>query len=85
VRTFGQPTYGMTTANTVHQVPDGASLLLSMARYAQGTEAPYHGAIQPDETVATSAHQELAVRAAAQWAASQAPACRVKEQMGSAG
>lgn len=77
VKTFGQPSYGMTTANQSLPMPDDALLLLSVARYAVGQGAPVRGPLQPDVAVPTSEQQSRAVREAAEWAASQAPACKV--------
>lgn len=76
VRTFGQPSYGMTTANQSMPMPDDALLLLSVARYAVGQGAPGRGPLQPDVAVPVSERQSRAVREAAEWAASQAPACK---------
>jgi hypothetical protein len=47
-RTFGQKTYGATTANVVTPLPDEATVLLTTSRYAIGDEPPLRGPLAPD-------------------------------------
>lgn len=68
--TFGWPTYGMTTANITLELPDEATLVLSVSRYAFGHAAPIHGRIAPDVPANTAATHDAVVMQAAQWAAS---------------
>lgn len=75
VQTFGQTSFGQTTVNGVHPLPDGSTLVLSEMRYALGDGPVYRDGIEPmhpqpkGEPVATSIH------AAAAWAAAHSPQC----------
>lgn len=71
-RSFGAPTYGMTTANMAVDMPDHATLLLTTTRYAVGDQPVIRGKLAPD--VVASAQD--AVQQAAEWAALQSPACK---------
>jgi hypothetical protein len=77
VRTFGWETAGKTTANVTHPMPDGASLLLSVSRYAIGEGDTIRGRIRPMQAAAPDGTLDDVLRAAAQWAASSSPACTV--------
>ena len=50
-RSFGQPTYGLSTSNDAFSLSDGALLLLTVAVDADRTGKTYGGAIAPDEFV----------------------------------
>jgi hypothetical protein len=47
VRTFGQTSYGMSTANATYPLPDGATLVLTQSRYALGNGPVFRGGIPP--------------------------------------
>ena len=51
VRTFGQPTAGLTTANRGFYLSDGALLVLTVAHLADATGESVQGSLLPDETV----------------------------------
>jgi carboxyl-terminal processing protease len=50
-RTFGEPTYGVPTANYSYVMPDGAILALTVARFADRTGTAYDSPLPPDELV----------------------------------
>jgi len=74
-RLFGTPSYGATTGNVVLSLPDGATVLLTMYRYALGTDKPIRGKLLPDSTSAVAENPEAAVLAAAEWASQQNTSC----------
>jgi hypothetical protein len=76
VRTFGQTSYGMSTANATYPLPDGASLVLTQARYALGDGPVYRGGIPAMQAAPKGEAVEASLRTAAEWAAANAPACR---------
>ena len=73
-RSFGAPTYGMTTGNLPVAMPDNALLLLTTERYAFGDQPVIRGKLAPD--VAAPAQDD--VRQAAEWSAAQSPACKAR-------
>lgn len=50
-RSFGAPTRGLSTANTMIPLPDGARLVLTVAVDADRTGRRYGGVVEPDERV----------------------------------
>ena len=60
-RSFGAPTAGYTTGNSVHDLPDGAKLVLTGVFVRDRTGKSYDGAIVPDETTGADAAQGRAV------------------------
>lgn len=74
-RSFGHPTWGMTTANRVLPLADGAQVLLTVARYAYGDKPAIRGGLVPDQPAAGDETPEQTVQRAADWAAATAPAC----------
>jgi len=48
-RSFGQPTAGLSTANDAYDLPDGAQLMLTIARFVDRTGQAYGGPIAPDQ------------------------------------
>ncbi len=68
-RSFGLPTYGLSTANAGYRLRDGAVLNLTVATDADRTGHLYGEEIQPDTTVAD------ALAAALPWVEA-APVCR---------
>ncbi|MDL2345515.1 S41 family peptidase [Deinococcus sp. MIMF12] len=52
-RLFGEATRGLTTSNSLYELPDGAALLLTTARDADRTGRVYSGPIQPDVVILT--------------------------------
>lgn len=49
VRTFGAPSAGFTTANSIYPLPDGALLVITVTSVRDRTNADYRGSILPDE------------------------------------
>ena len=74
-RLFGMPSYGATTGNVMYPLPDGATVLLTMYRYALGTDGPIRGKLLPDSTSIATADPEATVLAAAEWASEHSAAC----------
>lgn len=72
-RTFGRPTMGATTANLPTALPDGATVLLTISRYAYGNDSPLRGPLVPDVEADKNATLEATLEQAAAWAGS---ACR---------
>ena len=75
VQTFGQTSYGLSTANMTYPLADGSQLVLTEMRYAQGDAPVYRGGIAPMHPEAKGAPADAAVRTAAEWAAANSPAC----------
>ena len=72
VRTFGEATIGHTNANQAWELSDGAWLIVATALEADRTGKIYHGAIIPDESVATDWDRfgtdgDLVIAAALRW------------------
>lgn len=72
VRSFGEPTQGIPTANTVHRMPDGAVLVLTTAVDADRAGHEYRGRLVPDVPVAIDWRHlgdegDPAIRAAVAW------------------
>ncbi len=76
VRTFGATTYGATTANRVYDMPDGSTMLLSVARYAVGDKPVFRGGIVPMEPAGAGESAQAVVQRAANWAAANSPLCK---------
>jgi C-terminal processing protease CtpA/Prc len=74
-RTFGQPTSGMTTANSTYALPDNAVLALTTARYAIDKAAPIRGKLIPDVPAAVGESVDEIQSRAALWAAQQSTTC----------
>jgi carboxyl-terminal processing protease len=67
-RSFGQPTAGLSTANGMFPLPDGATIVLTTAVDADRTGRRYGDKIDPDERVeATAGTDDTTVSVAAQW------------------
>jgi hypothetical protein len=74
-RSFGTKTAGLSTANQVFPLGDGALLLLTVARFADRSGTVYDGPIAPDEVVnASKGSPDQVLEAAVAWLLSQ-PAC----------
>ena len=77
-RSFGQPTAGLSSANSALPLSDGAMILLTTAPAADRTGRPHHGRVEPDEHVAESAGAKdgkgPALSAAVRWL-KQSPSC----------
>ena len=80
-RTFGQTSYGMTTANKTHQLADGSVLLLTSTRYAIGDDPIIRGGIAPQVPAEEGQSAAETVRQAAEWAAQNAPLCSAKRAL----
>lgn len=74
-RSFGETSYGMTTANKTHRLPDGSSLILTSTRYAIGDAPIIRGGIPPQVPAKPGALASETVRQAAEWAAQASPMC----------
>lgn len=75
VQTFGQTSYGLSTSNMTHPLADGSTLVLTEMRYALGDGPVYRGGIPAMHPVEKGEPLDTAVRAAAEWAAANTPAC----------
>jgi carboxyl-terminal processing protease len=74
-RVFGQPSMGLTTANRLIPLPDGAELNLAESSEADRTHRRHVGPLVPDEVVPTeSASPDTALQAASAWLHQQVPA-----------
>jgi carboxyl-terminal processing protease len=62
VRLFGNPSYGFSSANTTHQLSDGAFLLLTGASVTNRLGVEYAGPIIPDEQVADKDAMPVAMK-----------------------
>jgi len=74
VRTFGQPTTGLSTGNSSIHLADGAILLLTTSVYADRTGKQYGSKIEPDVLVPPStddAESDAALEQALAWLRSQ--------------
>ena len=75
VRTFGQTSYGMSTANVTYPLPDGATLVLTQSRYALGNGPVYRGGIPPMQPAPNGEPVQASLRTAAEWVAANSPRC----------
>jgi hypothetical protein len=82
VQTFGQTSYGMTTANKMYPLDDGATLVLSERRYALGDGPVYRGGIPATHPMAPDESIDHAAQQAAEWAAAHSPRCKGAEHQG---
>ena len=75
-RVFGQPSAGLTTANRLFSLPDGAELNLATSAEADRTHRQHIGPLVPDEAVPTSppASPDATLQAASAWLCQQVPA-----------
>ncbi|MBD8871844.1 S41 family peptidase [Rhodanobacter sp. DHB23] len=74
-RSFGQPTAGLSTANTGFGLPDGSMIFLTTAVDVDRTGQAYGGKLQPDVPTAASGAEGDATLAAAQAWLEQSPGC----------
>ena len=75
-RTFGQPSYGATTANIVLPLADGALVALTVARYAMDGQPVIRGKLQPDFPAEAGETPEQTLQRAAAWAAANSSLCQ---------
>ena len=75
VRTFGQTSYGMSTANATYPLADGSTLVLTQTRYALAGGPVYHGGIPPMQPAPKGEAVDASVRTAAEWVAAHSPRC----------
>lgn len=73
-RVFGQPSAGLTTANQLFPLPDGAELNLATSAEADRTHRQHIGPLVPDEAVPAGASPDAALEAASAWLRQQVPA-----------
>lgn len=71
-RSFGEPTYGVPTSNRTVPLADGATLLLTVAHFADRTGRTYEEPLVPDESVvlrweAFGTVQDPALQDASDW------------------
>lgn len=74
-RSFGWPTYGLTTANRQIPLPDNAMLVLSSARYGVADAPAIRGKIQPQVAAARTDDMPSILMRAATWAARHTSLC----------
>jgi carboxyl-terminal processing protease len=74
-RTFGQPSYGVSTANATIALSDGSMMLLTTSIFADRTGTRYGSKLEPDQIINEPRNDDLAsdptIRAATQWLAQQ--------------
>jgi len=75
VQTFGNTSSGLTTANAAHPLPDGSTLVLTVARYALGDGPVFRGGIRPMHQGDPGESQVNVVASAAEWVAANSPRC----------
>ncbi|KGF78356.1 hypothetical protein IA69_30815 [Massilia sp. JS1662] len=75
VRTFGQTSYGMSTANMTYTLPDGGLFVLTQARSALADGPVFRGGIAPMQPAPKGEPVEASLRTAAEWAAANSPRC----------
>ena len=75
VRTFGQTSAGMSTANMTYTLPDGALFVLTQARSALADGPVFRGGIAPMQPAPQGEPVEASLRTAAEWAAASSPRC----------
>jgi len=75
VQTFGQTSHGLSTGNATYALADGSTLVLTQTRYALGAGPVYRGGIPAMHPSEKGEPADAVVRAAAEWAAAQSPAC----------
>ncbi|MGX1795725.1 S41 family peptidase [Streptomyces albidoflavus] len=68
-RTFGEPTFGVPTANAPYSLSDGALVVLTTARETDRTGRVHHGPPRPDVEVAWVRGSDRVLTAAAAWLA----------------
>lgn len=69
-RSFGQPTYGVSTGNMTFTLSDGSVLSLAVATFVDRTGKVYGGAVEPDERV--EGNEKAVLKAAVTWLEKQA-------------
>lgn len=74
VRTFGQPTRGLSTSNLTNVLADGSRLNVTNAVFADRTGRLYGGTIPPDQDISADVPDGQRVALAAAWLEQQ-PAC----------
>jgi hypothetical protein len=81
VRSFGQPTAGLSTANDAFPLSDGATLVLTISIMIDRTGKVYGGVVEPDEKLPADGKKEAVLQAAVAWLEKQAkaPAARKAE------
>ncbi|EJL68297.1 S41 family peptidase [Chryseobacterium populi] len=69
IKTFGQPSAGLTSANQAYQLSDGRSLYLAISYEMDRTGKEYKGKIQPDYIIEPSENTnfDAEIQAATQW------------------
>jgi carboxyl-terminal processing protease len=63
-RSFGQPTCGLSTANSTHPLSDGATLTLTTSLMADRAKTPFGDSIPPDEVIDDSSRT---IQRATEW------------------
>jgi C-terminal processing protease CtpA/Prc len=68
-RTFGQPTWGVTTGNGAFDLPDGARMMLTSTIMADRKGKLYHGRIEPDEIIKKGSDSKdyIEIQSAVKW------------------
>jgi len=78
VRTFGQTSAGMSTANMTYTLPDGALFVLTQARSALADGPVFRGGIAPMQPAPKGETADVSLKTAAEWAAANSPRCAPK-------
>ncbi|MEP6712999.1 MAG: S41 family peptidase [Ferruginibacter sp.] len=71
-KSFGQPTWGLTTGNGIFDLMDGARMMLASTIMADRNGNLYHGRIDPDEMIEQSNanKDDMGIKTAIDWIAS---------------
>jgi hypothetical protein len=75
VQTFGNISFGMTTANATYTLADGSTLVLTQSRYALGDGPVYRGGVAPMHQFNSEETVNDGVTMAAKWAAANSSRC----------
>lgn len=82
VRSFGWPSYGMTTANRTIKLPDNVLLVLTVSRYGIADEPVIKGKIEPQVAAHEGDTMETVLMKAATWAAAHSSLCKAGARQG---
>jgi hypothetical protein len=82
VRSFGWPSYGMTTANRPIKLPDNAMLVLTGKRYGIANEPIIRGKIHPQVAAEEGDTMGAVLMKAATWAAGHSSLCKAGAHQG---
>jgi hypothetical protein len=66
-RSFGRPTFGVSTANQGFRLSDGAILVLAVATMVDRSGKAYGGAVEPDEVIPVDENDDTVLKVAVTW------------------